>query len=79
MRTTLLLTIVVLGVVPAARAQQSCDSMTGVRLANTTVTSATPVAEGPFAGPAGPGRCRTAGDRARTLRRQGRDSAHARF
>jgi feruloyl esterase len=55
MRTTLLLTVVVLGVVPAARAQQSCDSITGVKLANATVTSATLVAEGPFAGPAGRG------------------------
>ena len=53
-RKTLFVTMMLMGAVRGAHAQQSCDSLAAVKLANTTIT-ATLVAEGPFAGAAGPG------------------------
>lgn len=53
-RTILFATMMLLGAVRGAHAQQSCDSLAAVKLANTTIT-ATLVAEGPFAGVTGPG------------------------
>jgi hypothetical protein len=53
-RKTLFVTMMLMGAARGAPAQQSCDSLAAVKLANTTIT-ATLVAEGPFTSAAGPG------------------------
>ena len=55
-RTILFATMMLLGAVRGAHAQQSCDSLAAVKLAgNTRTITATLAAEGPFAGVTGPG------------------------
>jgi len=53
-RTTLFVVMMLMGTVRGAHAQQPCDGLAAVKLANTTITASL-VAEGPFAGAAGPG------------------------
>ena len=77
-RTILFATMMLLGAVRGAHAQQSCDSLAAVKLANTTIT-ATLVAEGPFAGVDRPRRRGTADHYARALRSERRHPPHARF
>jgi hypothetical protein len=54
---TVLLAIVVTLAISASPvfAQQSCESLTTLKLSGATVTSAATIAAGPLAGPAGPG------------------------
>ena len=54
---TLILTVVVTLAVSASPvfAQQSCESLSTLKLSGATVTSAATIAAGPLAGPAGPG------------------------
>ena len=70
--------MMLMGAVRGAHAQQSCDSLAAVKLANTTIT-ATLVAEGPFAGVDRPRRRGTANHYARALRSERRHPPHARF